>query len=801
MDDLTFSEDELLTSLCKSSLYQFVQTFWSVAVPERPVWNWHIKYLCDEIQTVVERVLRWEKYEYDLVVNVPPGSSKSTVFSIMTLPWVWTRLPSFRVLGTSYSGRLAAHLGRKARDVVQCDLYKRLFPKIKLRDDVDAKFHFENTAGGMRYSVGTNGAITGHHFHLVVIDDPIDPKIAASEAMLEAAAAFISQTLPSRKVDLSIAPTITVMQRLRQGDPTDVVLAEGNARHIRLPATLEYPVNPPELAANYVDGLMDPVRLTRDVLRKAHKRLHDYGFAGQYGQCLVAGTLVSTGRGEVPIEKVAVGDEVWTREGLCRVYWAGKTKDVEEITSVLFSDGSVVSGTPDHPVWTENRGWTLLRSLEPIDCVLSNNPPPVGTHEWAAPVTPTRNVLSSTETSTFFPRVRSISGGGSGRKFLTCIGKYGLTTTALSPRAMTFTTKTKILAITALKIWNVYPNGYTDSDTRTAVRNVASFLRRSLDSASFGTSPLPDESTIGSWVNAVSNKSNGTPPFETTFASLVEKHSNLNASKSEKLNTVPESVKRSAGSGSTVRSASGAGRISSPPRTEIIPVPGLVEPGFGVPVYDLAVERTPEFFANGVLVHNSPIPAGGGMFKTKKLNYGVPPLTFKRVIRVWDKAATKVAAGYKNKGAAFTAGVKMARGTDGRIWILHVDRFQLDSWTRDRRIRKDAVADGYFTFVGFEVEPGSGGKDSYNHTVRQLAGFKVRPFPASGAKEDRADPFSSQVNSGHVWIAGTLDDDWVREYVEEMKHWPFSTYLDQIDASAHGYNFLTRGSMKLGGAF
>ena len=44
--------------LCRRSLYEFVQEFWDVIIPEDPVWNWHIKYICDEVQEAVVRVCR-----------------------------------------------------------------------------------------------------------------------------------------------------------------------------------------------------------------------------------------------------------------------------------------------------------------------------------------------------------------------------------------------------------------------------------------------------------------------------------------------------------------------------------------------------------------------------------------------------------------------------------------------------------------------------------------------------------------------------------------------------------------------
>jgi predicted phage terminase large subunit-like protein len=812
-DSLTFSELDLERSILRSSFYAFVQRMWHTVVPEKPVWNWHIEFLCNELQLMCERIFRGEPSAYDWAGNVPPGTSKSTVASIFLLPWGWSRMPSFRFLGYSYSGRLAADLGRKSRDCVLSEDYQRLFPEIKLKDDVDAKFYFANTRGGVRYAVGTGGTVVGFHFHFILGDDPLNPNDAVSEAKLAAANHFLTQVVPSRKVDLSLVPNALIMQRLRQGDPTEM-LAETSeeCRVIKIPATLEYEVYPEYLKERYVDGLMDPVRLNQQALANAHKRLGDYGFASQYGQCLVAGTLVSTDRGQVPIERIVPGDRVWTREGLRSVYWSGKTKDADEIASVLFSDGSMVCGTPDHPVWTENRGWTSLRDLESVDCVLSNALSALGTDLWAVPEIQTPKSLSSTAGRTCEAPKEPTSGVGRGETGIST-ETFGLSTTALFPRATTYTTRTKTHATTTLKIWCVPPNVSTACFTPTGLRLVESFLRRSVNSANLGTVLRPDKSIIENTAECVYERSGRTLRFDLTYAVSAEPGSSPNTSTRPKCSSAPTSATSGVGSESTTKSASGAERISPPARTETTPAPDLVGLGFGVPVYDLAVERTHEFFANGVLVHNSPIPAQGGMFKTSKLQYGTPPETFRRIIRVWDKAVTRVTPGTKNKGAAYTAGVKMGLGSDGRIWVLDVQRFQLDSWSRDTKIRQIAVRDSRFCFVGIEQEPGSGGEDAFQATYRRInplgggGGFKVKSFRPTGTKEDRADPFSCHVNSGHVWINSLVDGrgspvaSWAKDYVEEMKYWPFSTHLDQIDASAHAYNFLTRARRVAGAGF
>ena len=138
--------------LCRSSFFYFLKKFWHIVIAENPHYNFHIKYLCKRMQAVAERVFRGEEKKWDLVVNVPPGTSKSSIISIFFPAWVWTRMPSARILGASYTHNLALDLSRKCRDVVMSDEYRTMFPDVKIRSDQSNKSYFMNTKGGMRLS-------------------------------------------------------------------------------------------------------------------------------------------------------------------------------------------------------------------------------------------------------------------------------------------------------------------------------------------------------------------------------------------------------------------------------------------------------------------------------------------------------------------------------------------------------------------------------------------------------------------------------------------------------------------------
>ncbi len=283
-------ENELVASICKDSFFDFVKEFWDEVVPETPIWNWHIEYLCNELQYMAERVFIGESKEYDLIVNIPPGTTKSTICSIMFPAWVWTRMASARCLCGSYSYPLALELSRKCRKVVQSEKYQACFPEVEIEDDQNTKGNYVNSKGGCRYAFGVGGSVTGMHGHFILIDDPLDPNRAASDIELKKTNTWIGETLSQRKVDKRVTPLMLIMQRLHQIDPAGDRLEKsaagkaGKVKHICLPAEDSDDVKPEYLRKFYVNGLLDPVRLSREVLKEAHETLLDYGYSCQFRQ-------------------------------------------------------------------------------------------------------------------------------------------------------------------------------------------------------------------------------------------------------------------------------------------------------------------------------------------------------------------------------------------------------------------------------------------------------------------------------------------------------------------------------------
>lgn len=270
---------------CKRSFFEFVQSFWSIIIKEEPEYNWHIPYLCEELENLSYYIVNRLPKPYDIIINIPPGTTKTTIVLVMYPAWLWTQDQSIRIISNSYSKDLSIDAAIKSRDIIQCDKFRRLFPEVQLRRDKSAKSFYENSLTGSRNAVSTGSGVTGKHAHLILNDDPLNPQQAASEADRKTANDH-TKILSTRKVNKENAPTITVMQRLHQKDPTGYMLAKkgSSIKHICLPAEVSNLVNPEELKAKYVDGLLDPVRLNRKVLEEAKIDLGSFGYAGQFAQ-------------------------------------------------------------------------------------------------------------------------------------------------------------------------------------------------------------------------------------------------------------------------------------------------------------------------------------------------------------------------------------------------------------------------------------------------------------------------------------------------------------------------------------
>lgn len=319
------------------SLYHFLQYFWPVVSAHKFHGNWHIELMCEELERVAKRVADHLPREHDLIINVPPGSTKTITCSIMFPAWCWTQWPWMRFICASYSSALSMESAEYCRDLIRSSKFQEMYSEIDIKEDKDTKTNFrivtkvpsspgrvpKTIVGGSRYSTSVGGSLTGFHGDILIVDDPLNPQQAVSDTLLRTANEWCERTLSTRKTDKAITPTVFIMQRLHQDDPSGHLLSKekSNVRHISLPGearTFREQVKPEHLYARYIDDLLDPIRMPWTVLKDLEADLGQYGYAGQIGQ-----NPTPPGGGMFKVDKILLVDGL--PEGVTRIhtvrYW------------------------------------------------------------------------------------------------------------------------------------------------------------------------------------------------------------------------------------------------------------------------------------------------------------------------------------------------------------------------------------------------------------------------------------------------------------------------------------------------
>ena len=163
-----------------SSLAGFVKEAWHVLEPTNPLkWSWHLDAMCAHLEAISRgQMTPW------LIINVPPGSSKSMIVSVCWQAWEWGPLgkPSSRFLTTSFEEENVKRDTRKTRDLVKSEWFKMLWPDVVLTRAGETSF--ANSATGTREGVPF-ASITGKRGDKVVIDDPHSPRWGPSQTSSE----------------------------------------------------------------------------------------------------------------------------------------------------------------------------------------------------------------------------------------------------------------------------------------------------------------------------------------------------------------------------------------------------------------------------------------------------------------------------------------------------------------------------------------------------------------------------------------------------------------------------------------
>lgn len=318
--------------------------------------------------------------------------------------------------------------------------------------------------------------------------------------------------------------------------------------------------------------------------------------------CLVAGTLVACERGEIPIAQVEAGDKVLTRFGYREVLAAGQTGRLKSVYKVELSDGTSLTGTGAHQILT-GRGWIRIDALRYTDTVLQCELKPSYSKESNSEGIQKRNSLHIGNTS---HQRQTIEGA----ELAPCIRKSGSSDADQFQKGATFTTKTKTRLTITSKIWNVLSGLIISRCTpkKSLCKSSYGGLQSPDLSRSSGTSQKREGIGIGSisktLLARVSSQRN-TNVFNAdarSFQKLPTKQPSFAVTTAKQDTATSQALTMSREVASSAKPSSG---LINTPKTNVARVFVRSVCAHGkADVYNLTVAEHPEFFANGILVHN-----------------------------------------------------------------------------------------------------------------------------------------------------------------------------------------------------
>lgn len=226
--------NELRTAKCEKSLAEFTRQAWHIIEPETTLmWNWHLDVICAYLEAAHRRqIIR-------LILNVPPGSLKSILVSVMFPAWVWISRPDQRILGISNIQDLAIRDATKTKRIITDDWYQNQW-ELELRADQSAKTNYENTKAGFRGSLGITGNITGKRGDMLLIDDPHDATTVQSDVQRVSVIETYDSKISTRINHQHQSVIILIMQRLHHIDLSGHLLGKSKTKWTHVCIPMEY---------------------------------------------------------------------------------------------------------------------------------------------------------------------------------------------------------------------------------------------------------------------------------------------------------------------------------------------------------------------------------------------------------------------------------------------------------------------------------------------------------------------------------------------------------------------------------
>lgn len=300
--------------ISEKSLRDYIRLVFDIVEPGRKYHpNWHTDAIADHLEAMIPvPIYDMEKDDEGkyilgfnppqirrLVINIPPGCTKSLILNVIFPSWVWgpLGLPMLRFLFITYSQQLTLRDSIKCRRIIESDWYRELWGyQYQLTSDQNSKIRYENNKSGFRQSTSLDGMATGERADFTGIDDPINMKeaIRPEQTALKRCNETYDNSISTRFMPVTGSCCIC-MQRGAGNDLSGYVLAKefGGWEHLCLP--MEYEGNNRcRTSLNFKDPrkkigeLLVPQRYPKEEIRYLKADLGSYGTASQLQQNPVA---------------------------------------------------------------------------------------------------------------------------------------------------------------------------------------------------------------------------------------------------------------------------------------------------------------------------------------------------------------------------------------------------------------------------------------------------------------------------------------------------------------------------------
>ncbi|MHB7213883.1 phage terminase large subunit [Klebsiella pneumoniae] len=267
-DDLSFPERVIIRSKSTKSFLNFTRIWFELIQGDRLLVNWHHRLMASKI----DDLLAGRLVPRNLIINIPPGGTKTEFFSIHFPAYVNAlvqekRLKRFRNLNISFADTLVKRNSRRTRDIIASREYQEFWP-CSFGVNQAEEWEIKDERGrsiGQTVSRSSNGQITGGRggYHgpefsgMVMLDDYNKPVDMLSESRRKSANTLLVNTIRSRRGDKSKehpTPFVSIQQRLHTDDATGFMLAGGMGvpfHHVAIPAMID---------EKYIQSLDEPWR-------------------------------------------------------------------------------------------------------------------------------------------------------------------------------------------------------------------------------------------------------------------------------------------------------------------------------------------------------------------------------------------------------------------------------------------------------------------------------------------------------------------------------------------------------------